>query len=69
MTQEIVSLRFATEADAWQIAQVHDASSQAIYRGLLPDEVLAYYSVARREALWKQVLSEGKTVLSLMGLF
>ncbi len=69
MTQEIVSLRFATEADARQIAQVHDASSQAIYRGLLPDEVLAYYSVARREALWKQVLSEGKTVLSLMGLF
>ncbi len=61
MTQETVSLRFATEADARQIAEVHDASSQSIYRGLLPDEVLAYFSVPRREALWKQVLSEGKT--------
>ncbi len=61
MTQETVSLRFATEADARQIAEVHDASSQAIYRGLLPDEVLAYFSVTRREALWKEVLSEGKT--------
>ena len=66
MTQETVSLRFATEADARQIAEVHDASSQAIYRGLLPDEVLAYFSVTRREGLWKEVLSDGKTVTLLL---
>jgi len=66
MTQETVSIRFATEADARQIAEVHDASSQAIYRGLLPNEVLAYFSATRREALWKEVLSEGKWDLSLM---
>ena len=51
MTQDTVSIRFATEADARQIAEVHDAASQAIYRGLLPDEVLAYFSATRREAL------------------
>jgi len=66
MTQETVSLRFATEADARQIAEVHEASSQAIYRGLLPDEVLAYFCVTRREALWKEVLSESKTVTLLL---
>ncbi len=66
MTQETVSLRFATEADARQIAEVHDASSQVIYRGLFPDEVLAYFSVTRRETLWKEVLSEGKTVTLLL---
>ena len=66
MTQETVSIRFATEADARQIAEVHDASSQAIYCGFLPNEVLAYFSVTRRETSWKQVLAEGKWVLSLM---
>ena len=61
LTHTAVTIRPARETDARKIAEVHDASSQAIYRGLLPDEVLAHFSIPRREALWKRILSENKT--------
>ena len=60
------TIRRAREDDARTIAEVHDAASRIIYDGILPDEVIAYFSVARREALWHQVLSDGTTTTFLL---
>ncbi len=64
--QQPASIRRAREADARKIAEVHDASSKIIYDGILPDEVLDYFSIDRREGLWQQVLSEGTTTTFLL---
>lgn len=52
-----VPIRAARVSDAAAIAAVHVASWQSAYRGILPDDLLANLSVARREAYWQRVLS------------
>jgi len=51
-------IREATVEDAWAIATVHVCSWQAVYRGLLPDEMLDGLSVADRQRRWAEVLSQ-----------
>src|SRR5581483_4275740 len=49
-----VVVREATTDDAEAIAQVHVASWQAAYRGLVPDPVLDSLSVEHRAARWRE---------------
>ena len=64
--QPSASIRRARDDDACKIAEVHDASSRVIYDGILPDEVLAYFSIDRREALWREVLTDDTTTTFLL---
>ena len=52
-------IRRATAEDARAIAVIHVAASQAAYRGLIPDEHLAAFTVERREAIWREILTTG----------
>jgi GNAT superfamily N-acetyltransferase len=54
-------LRPAALADVRAIAEVHVASWQAAYRGLLPDPVLAKLEVEPREQMFRQVLTAPRT--------
>lgn len=51
-------IREATVDDARGIAEVHVASWQTTYRGILPDEYLANLSVDDRERSWVRQLGE-----------
>lgn len=53
-------LRPATVADAQAIAQVHVASWQSTYAGLLPQTVLDNLLVTQRQAQWLQWLNAPK---------
>jgi len=53
----MVELRDATPADALDIAELHVASWQVAYRGLIADEVLAGLSVPNRAAWWSRALA------------
>ena len=64
--QQSASIRRARKADARKIAEVHDAASRIVYDGILSDEVLAYFSIDRREALWQQVLADDTTTTFLL---
>ena len=46
------TLRWATEADAREVAVVHVDSWRAAYANLIPSEVLAALSVEQRTAGW-----------------
>lgn len=47
--------------DAAGIAQVHVATWQQAYAGIIPAEYLASLSVPQREETWRQILSTGTT--------
>lgn len=49
----MITVRHATANDAAAIAQVHVASWQAAYRGLLPEALLVSLSVERRQRHWE----------------
>ena len=53
----------ASPEDLRDVAAVHVASWQNAYRGILPFEYLSNLSVDRREAAWRQVLTEGRSEL------
>lgn len=53
------NIRLATKADANQIAHVHIASWQAIYRGHIPDDILNNLSLTKREQEWQERLQAG----------
>lgn len=52
-------IRQATSEDARAIAVIHVAASLAAYRGLIPDAVQESFTVERREATWRDILSTG----------
>jgi ribosomal protein S18 acetylase RimI-like enzyme len=52
-----MQIRRATPEDAAVIAAIHVSSSLAAYRGLLPDETLAAFTVERREKTWREMLT------------
>jgi GNAT superfamily N-acetyltransferase len=49
-------VRPATLRDAKAIAQVHVASAQAAYQGLMPDAHLKALSVEKRQAFWREAI-------------
>ena len=51
-------IRIATANDAAAIANVHVESWRTTYKGIVPDDFLARLSCERREAFWRQTLSE-----------
>ena len=53
-----MSVRKARLADARAIAEVHVASWQGAYRGMIPDALLDNLSVDRREVFWKTTLAD-----------
>src|SRR4051794_1204440 len=53
------AIRAATVADAAGIAEVHVASWQAAYHGLLPQALLDGLSVERRTAQWRRDIGGG----------
>jgi len=50
-------VRVATVADAEAIARAHVASWHAAYAGLMPDAVLAAFTVEVRTARWRDILA------------
>ena len=50
------SVRPAAPRDAKAIAEIHVATWQAAYQGLIPDEVLKSMTVEKRLAYWKEAI-------------
>jgi GNAT superfamily N-acetyltransferase len=50
-------IRTATSDDALALADVQVASWHAAYREFLPDDILATFTVALREAAWQRILA------------
>lgn len=63
------TVRPAARSDARAIAEIHVASWQAAYRGLVPDEHLDSLSVTKREAFWRDAIeyAEPQVHLALDG--
>lgn len=53
-----IVIRPATQTDAPAIAQVHVASWQTTYKGLLPNEVIASRTLEQRVDIWTRVLTQ-----------
>jgi GNAT superfamily N-acetyltransferase len=60
-----IVVRAATVEDAPAIAQVHVASWQAAYRGILSDEAIARRDEATRTEQWRQNLVHPRTLAAL----
>lgn len=58
-------VRPARQEDAKQIAEIHVASWQAAYNGLLPEDFLNSLSVESRANYWKNVLSEETNTIAV----
>jgi len=52
------TLRLANPSDAQGLAEMHVATWQVAYRGLLPDDFLDGLSVAARAERWQQILTD-----------
>jgi ribosomal protein S18 acetylase RimI-like enzyme len=62
-----VRIRKASSGDVSLIAQVHVRSWQAVYRGILADELLDDLKVTEREESWRALLSDsGERWLALV---
>jgi len=63
-----ITVREAVQADAQALAQLHVATWQAAYRGILPAELLDGLSVGLREDFWQGLLAGGgdETTLTLV---
>lgn len=51
-------IRAAVPDDAEEIARVHVTAWSETYRGLLADDVIDSYTVARRRERWEQILTQ-----------
>ena len=51
-----IAIRTAKPGDARAIAEIHVATWQAAYRGLMPDDFLVALSVDERTAMWSTAL-------------
>ena len=51
-------LRLAGPLDAYGLAEMHVATWQVAYRGLLPDDYLDGLTVAARVERWQQILTD-----------
>ena len=60
-----VQIAAASPEDCRAVAELHIASWRAAYADVLDATFLAGLSIDRREQLWRQVLSEGKSELLL----
>ncbi len=65
MTNERLEVRPATPSDAQAIAEIHVRTWQSAYKGLLPDASLAGLSVADRFRLWRRMLGDPDTSVSV----
>ena len=52
------TLRLANPSDAYALAEMHVATWQVAYRGLLPDDFLDGLSVEARAERWQQILTD-----------
>jgi ribosomal protein S18 acetylase RimI-like enzyme len=60
-----MEVRAASSDDCRAVAEVHVASWQAAYAGILDSAFLAGLSIDRREDSWRQILSAGESELLL----
>lgn len=58
-------IRRATPDDAQAIAEVHVASWDAAYRGLIPDEIIDARTVDARTQMWQEAFAGNATILVL----
>src|SRR5919197_2821510 len=62
-----LKVRPATINDARALAEVHVASWQAGYRGLVPDGYLSQLSVDEREEMWRAILAGDESIVLVAG--
>ena len=60
-----IKIRCAIISDASDIAKIHVNSWQAIYHGLIPDNILDNLSINEKEKLWKSLLENNVPILVL----
>lgn len=58
-----LGIRCATPDDAHAVAEIHVNSWRAAYASILPKEFLDALSVERRTAMWRHIMTEGKSEL------
>lgn len=59
-------VRLATVADARWIADVHVASWQVAYRGLIPDDALDAMTPSQREPMWQRILTDPALAIDVL---
>lgn len=65
MTQTLVHIRQAKIVDAQAIAEIHVASWQSAYAGIMPASLLADLSVDKRASSWRDALESGRIRVAL----
>jgi len=60
-----MEIQVATLEDCRAIAEVHVASWQRAYRGILPEQYLASLAVVEREAMWRRMVEQQPSHLLL----
>lgn len=58
-------IRPATVADARRIAEIHTDAWRSVYRGIIPDEVLAELNTDARSVAWEEHLREHRELTIL----
>lgn len=57
----MVSIRSAEKKDIEDIAKIHVATWQCVYRGQMPDDYLDSISVSERERMWERILTDSNS--------
>jgi GNAT superfamily N-acetyltransferase len=65
MTQILVDIRQAMAVDAQAIADIHVASWQSAYAGIMPASFLTALSVDKRASSWRDALESGRLRVAL----
>lgn len=68
MSAASIEIRQATTMDAQAIAEIHVASWQAAYAGLMPAQFLAGLSIEKRVLAWRNVLAAGRVQVALASI-
>lgn len=53
-------IKYATIKDAYTLAEIHSSSWKIAYKGIVPDEVLDNFTVAKRQKAFEQALKDGR---------
>ncbi len=63
---DALTIRQAGPGDARNIAEIHVASWQAAYRGLLPDSYLDALAIDQRLPMWDRILALSSTLIGVL---
>jgi ribosomal protein S18 acetylase RimI-like enzyme len=65
MNSPVLKIRRALVSDAHAIAEIHVASWQSAYAGIMPNAFLDGLSVEKRAEMWREILVQGSLEVAL----